>query len=89
MNLSREVGKFVDGEDAAIGARQQTVVHGKLARKLVAAAGGFDGIDIADQVGNRYVGRSQFFNVAMLGTSAMRSASRPFLSRPIRGIGGR
>src|SRR5271169_2802379 len=57
LNLSGEVGEFVDGEDAAIGAGEQAVVDGELAREFVAAAGGFDGIDVADQVGDGYVGR--------------------------------
>src|SRR5580704_505815 len=48
LNFSGEVGKFVDGEDAAIGAGQQAVVDGELARQFVTAAGGLDGIDIAD-----------------------------------------
>ena len=30
LNLPRKVGEFVDGEDAAIGAGQQAVVHGDL-----------------------------------------------------------
>ena len=67
LNLAREIGQFVDGEDAAIGARQQSVVHGELARQFVAAARRLDGIDVADQVGNGDVGRGQLFHVAMLG----------------------
>ena len=67
LNFSREVGKFVDGEDAAIGAGQQAVVNGELARQFVAAAGGFDGIDVADQVGDGDVRRGEFFHVAVVG----------------------
>ena len=29
LNLAGQVGQFVDGEDAAVGARQQAVVHGQ------------------------------------------------------------
>ena len=32
LNFSREIGEFIDGEDAAIGARQQAIVNGELAR---------------------------------------------------------
>ena len=34
LNFSGEVGKFVDGEDAAIGAGQQAVVNRELARAV-------------------------------------------------------
>ncbi len=57
LNFSGEVGKFVDGEDAAIGAGKQTVVHRQFAGKFVAAAGGLDGIDVADQIGDGDVWR--------------------------------
>ena len=57
LNFAGEVGQFVDGEDAAIGARQQAVVHGELVAKVAAAAGGLDGIDVADDVGDGHVGR--------------------------------
>ena len=67
LNFSREVRQFVDGENAAIGARQQPVVHGEFAAEFVSAACRLDGIDIADQVGNRDIGRRQFFHVALLG----------------------
>jgi hypothetical protein len=57
LNFSGEIRKFVDGEDAAIGAGQQAVVNGELARQFVAAAGGFDGVDVTDEVGDGDVGR--------------------------------
>ena len=38
LNFSREIGQFVDGEDAAVGARQQSVVHRKFAAEFVSAA---------------------------------------------------
>ena len=66
LDLSGEVGQFVDGEDAAIGARQQAVVHGEFAGEILAAAGRLDGVEIADQIGNRDVGRGQLFDVALV-----------------------
>ena len=66
LNFSREVRQFVDGENAMIGARQQSVVHGVLAAEFVSAACRLDGIDIADQVGDRDIGRGQFFHVALV-----------------------
>ena len=38
LDLAREVGQLVDREDAAVGPRQQPVVHRQLARELDAAA---------------------------------------------------
>ena len=67
LNFSSEVGEFVDGEDSAIGAGQQAVMHGELAGELVASAGSFDGIDVADEIGDGHVGGREFFHVAMLG----------------------
>ena len=66
LDFAGEVGQLVDGEDAAIGAGQQAVVHGELAGKVLAAARRFDGIEIADEVGNGHVGRGQLFNVAVV-----------------------
>ena len=85
LNFAREVGQFVDGEDAAVGARQQAIVHRQFAAKFVAAARRFDGIDVADQVGNRHIGCRQLFHVAFfrreirnrrLRRPAARSSSR-------------
>ena len=33
--------------------------------RVLAAACGLDGVEVADQVGNRDVGRGQFFDVAV------------------------
>ena len=76
LNFAGEIGQFVDGEDAAIGARQQAVVHGEFVAKVAAAAGGLDGIDVADDVGDGDVGRGQLFDVAMLRAGARRWACR-------------
>ena len=66
LNLAGQVGQFVDGEDAAIGARQQAVVHRQLVGNVLPAARRLDGIDIADHVGDGDVRRGQLFHVAML-----------------------
>ena len=59
-------GKLVDGENAAIGARQQAVVNGQLVGKIASAARGLDGVHVADHVRDGDVGRGEFFHVAML-----------------------
>ena len=66
LNFAGQVGQFVDGEDAAVGARQQAVVNGQLAADGFAGARGFNGIDVADHVGDGHVGRRQLFDVARL-----------------------
>ena len=58
-----EVWQLVDAEDAAVGARQQAVVDGQLVRQ-VAALGNLDRVDLADEVGDRDVGRRQLLAVA-------------------------
>src|SRR5207247_925960 len=50
LNFSGEIGELVDGEDAAIGAGEKTVVDGEFVGKIAAAARGADGIDVADDV---------------------------------------
>ena len=66
LNFAGQIRQFVDGENAAIGARQQAVVHGQFVGKIVAAARGLDGIHVADDVGNGHVGRGQLFDEAIL-----------------------
>src|SRR6266852_2455388 len=65
LNLSREVGEFVDSKDAAVGAGQQSIVDGEFAGEFVSAARGFNGIDVADQIGDCHIGRGQLFYVAI------------------------
>ena len=60
-----EVGQFVDGEDAAVDARQQAVVDRQFVGQ-VAPLGDLDRIHLADQVGNRDVGRRELFAVAFV-----------------------
>ena len=63
LDALREVGQFVDGEDAAVGARNEAVVEGELVAE-VAALGDLDGVDLTDEVGNRGVGGGQLLAVA-------------------------
>ena len=66
LNLSGEIGQFIDGEDAAVGARQQSVVHGEFAAAVACPPrAALIGIDVADQIGDGDVGRGQFFDVAL------------------------
>ena len=68
LNFAGEIRQFVDGEDAAVGARQQAVVHRELIADVLPAARGFDRVDIADHVGDGDIGRGQFFDVALFGS---------------------
>ena len=58
-----EVGELVDGEDAAVVARDEAVVDGELVGE-VAALGDLDGVDFADEVGDGDVGGGELFAVA-------------------------
>ena len=64
LNLAGEIRQLVDGEDPAVRARQQPVVHRQLVRQLEPGPGGLDRVEVADHVGDRHVGRREFFNVA-------------------------
>ena len=65
LDFAGKVGDFVDGEDAAIGAGQEAVVHGELGAELLAAARRFNRVYIADQVGHGDVRRRELFDVAV------------------------
>ena len=65
-----EVGKLVDREDAAVGARDEPVVDGELVGE-VAALGHLDGIDLADQVGDRGVGRGELLTEAPIAVDPL------------------
>ncbi len=67
LDLAGEVGNLVDGEDAAVGAGKEAVVHGELGAELLAGARGLDGVDVADEVGYGDVRGGELFNVAILG----------------------
>src|SRR4029077_19584971 len=66
LNLAGEVGQLIDGKDATIGARKQAVMDGELVGEVAAAAGGADGINVADDVGHGHVGSSQLFDEAQV-----------------------
>jgi len=65
LNFSGQVRKFVNGKDAAVGAREKAVVDGQFVGKVAAAASRADGIHIADNVGHGYVGRCKFLDKAI------------------------
>ena len=84
-----EVGQLVDREDAAVRARHEPVVDRELVGE-VAALGDLDRVDLADEVGDRRVGRRQLLAeapvavhpldrrlVAALGDEQTRRAARP------------
>ena len=66
LNLAREIGQFVDGEDAAVRARQQPIVHGEFVGEIQTALRGLDRIDVANHVGNRHVRRRELLDVAVV-----------------------
>src|SRR6266700_260774 len=66
LDFSGEVRKLVDGEDAAIGAWQKTIVDGEFVGEVASAAGSADGINIANDVRHCYVGRGELFHEAVL-----------------------
>src|SRR5262249_19955697 len=64
LDLLREVRQLVDGEDAAMAARDETVVDGLLVGQI-AALGHLHGIDLADEVGHGDVRRGELLAVAL------------------------
>src|SRR5216684_6090478 len=66
LNFSGEVREFIDGKNAAIGAGEKAVVNGELVGEVAAAAGGADGIDVADDVGHGHVGSGELFDETIL-----------------------
>jgi hypothetical protein len=66
LHLAGQIGQLIDREDAAMGARQQSVVHRPHVAEFEAGFGGLDGIDVANQVGDGHVGCGQFLDVAVL-----------------------
>ena len=79
-----EVGQLVDGEDAAVGAGHEAVVQRELVGE-VAALGHLDGVDLADEVGDRGVGRGQLLAEAVVAVHPARSGCRRPARRPGRG----
>jgi hypothetical protein len=80
LDFARQIRQLVDGEDAAVGARQQAVMHRQLVRELQPGACRLDRIDVADHVGDGHVGRRQLLHVAGV-------ALEPGNRRPIAGLG--
>ena len=70
-----EVGQLVDGEDAAVGAGHEAVVQRELVGE-VAALGDLDRVDLADEVGDRGVGRGELLAEAVCRGGPRRSACR-------------
>src|SRR5262249_15895703 len=67
LNLPGQIGQFVDGEDAAIGAGQQSVMDRQFVREQMPSARGLDRVDVAYDVRDGHVGRRQLFNVSGVG----------------------
>ena len=68
LNALGQVGQFVDGDDAAVRPRDQSVGDG-LGVTQAAAFGDLDRIDIADQVSDAGVGGGQFLGVTLAAVS--------------------
>ena len=66
LDLARQIRQFIDGEDAAIGARQQAVVDRQFVRYVLAAARRLDRVYVADHIRDGDVGGGQFLHVALL-----------------------
>ena len=79
LNSLGEVGQFVDGHDAAVRTRDQSVGDGLRVAKA-AALGHLDRVDVTDQVGDAGVGRGQLLGVAL--------AAVPPLDRQVVAEGG-
>ena len=67
LDLPGQVRQFIDCENSAVGAGQQSVVDCQLVGNVVAPPSCLDWIDIPDHVGNRHIGSRQFFDVAVFG----------------------
>ena len=81
-----QVGQLVDGEDPAVGARHEAVVERQLVGQ-VAALGDLDRVDLADQVGDRGVGRGQLLAEASLAVHPVDRRVVTQSRRPGRGRG--
>ena len=66
LDFPGQIRQFVYGENSAVGARQQTIVHGQLVREISASPCRLDGIYVADNIGDGHVGRCEFFHKAIL-----------------------
>ncbi len=64
LNLAGQVRQLVDGEDAAVRPREQSVVHGQLVAKVQAPLRRLDRIDVAHHVRDRHVRRRELLDEA-------------------------
>ncbi len=64
LNFSGQVGQFVHGEDAAIGARQQAIVNREFVAQGAARARRLDRVHVAKNVRDGHVRRRQLFDEA-------------------------
>ncbi len=69
LDARREVGQLVDGEDAPVGARDDAEVDDLGVGEGELAGGRLDRVDVAQQVGDRHVGRGELLVVALLAVS--------------------
>ena len=69
LNLAGKIWQLVDRKDPAIRARQQPIVNRQLVAQEVSALGGFDRIDVADDVGDSHVRCRKFLNKARVATN--------------------
>ena len=66
LDARRQVGQLVDGEDAAVGARDDPVVDDALVGVGEPLGGRLDRVDVADQVGHGDVGGGELLVVALV-----------------------
>src|SRR5205807_9985581 len=66
LDAGGEIGELVDGEDAAVRARDDAVVDHFLVGVGETLVGGLDGIDVADEIGDGDVRRSQLLAVPLV-----------------------
>ena len=66
LHLARQIGQLVDGEHAAVRARQQAVMHRHLVAELAGAPGRLDRIDVSDHVRNRDIRCRELLDVAIV-----------------------
>ena len=82
-----EVREFVDGHDAAVGARNQAVVDG-LRVAQAAALGHPHGVDVADQVRDGGVRRRELFHIAFRAVAPGHAQPVPLGKRQGAGVRG-
>ena len=65
LNALREIGQFVHGKDAPVGARHQAVMNCEFVGEI-AAFRHPDGVDLADQISDRSVWGGQLLAQAII-----------------------